>query len=250
MQLTAHAVVFLLRPHRLGAHAGERLARRLDGAGEHETDRLKQRDGAGLELSVLAPNGGLADVARDQVHAFHLRDRNPERLRDRGFDQAFAEADAHLAGDDLDEESSGLGVQPPEQSFERSGLGGATRSPDRFERPLDLLEGYRLRLRAAVERFSSPVAEVRVLAEDAPELFLVAARDRGHNLAQRRPAEAERAALRRRKSSPAQVDGGTPEILVGQRAEVGGENPRLLEGGGRCADGCAGAGELKQGDLS
>ena len=158
VQLTSHAVVLLLGPHCLRPHAGERLLRRLDGAREHEADRLKQGDGARLELPMLAPDCGFADIPGHEMHALHLRDRNPECLRDRSLNQAFAEADAHLAGDDLDEESRCLGVQPLEQGFKWFGFGGATRGPDRFERLLDFIEGHRLRLRAAVEGFSCPVA--------------------------------------------------------------------------------------------
>src|SRR5437867_2961401 len=55
VELAAHAVVLLLRPHGVRAHAREGFVGRLDRAREHEPDGLKQRDRARLEavLDVL-----------------------------------------------------------------------------------------------------------------------------------------------------------------------------------------------------
>jgi len=87
---------------------------RLDRAREHEADRLKQRDGRGVDLPMLASNGGLADVASDEVDALDLRDRGFERLRDGRLDQPLAKADPKLTRDDLDEEARGLWIESPE----------------------------------------------------------------------------------------------------------------------------------------
>ena len=195
VKLAAHAVVLLLRPHCAGAHARECLTGRLDRAGQHESHRLEKSDRAGLELPALAAHGGFADVARHQVYALDLRDGDPESLGDGRLDQALAEADPHLAGDDLDEESRRLSVQSPDHCFQRSGLGVAARGADRLERRLDLAEGHRRRQRASVQRLAGPVAEVRMLAKNPAQLVLVAAGDRGHDLAEGRPSEPESAPL-------------------------------------------------------
>ena len=144
MQLAAHAVVFLFRPDGLRTHAREGFIRRFDWAREHETDRLKERDCARLELSPFATNGRLADVTGDEVHALDLGDRDAESFSNRGLDEALAETDAELPGDDLDEEPRGLGVQAHEQRLQRFGFGCASRGADGLQRRLDLLEGYRL----------------------------------------------------------------------------------------------------------
>ena len=60
-----------------------------------------------------------------------------------------------------------------------------------------------------------------------------------------RPAQAERAPLRRAERAPAHEDGGAPEVVVVERAEVGGEDSRLLEGRGGRADRGPGAREVE-----
>jgi hypothetical protein len=114
---------------------------------------------------VLAADGHLADVAGDQVHSLDLRDGHVERLRDRGFDEPFAEADAHLAGYHLDHESRGPRIEPAEQSLERRGLGGALCTADRLQGRGDVGKRGVLAESAAFERLTGPVAQVRVLPE-------------------------------------------------------------------------------------
>src|SRR5439155_1207975 len=87
MHLAPDAVVLLFGPDLVGAHAFEHFVWSFDRAREHESNRLKQRDGAGLELTALAARGRLADVAGDQVEPLDLRDRYAESLGDRGVDQ-------------------------------------------------------------------------------------------------------------------------------------------------------------------
>ena len=114
MQLAAHAIVLFFRPDGARAHALERPRSGFDRAREHEADRLKQSDGAGLELAALAKHRRLADVTRHKMHALDLCDRDAEPLADRGFDEALAEPNAHLAGDDLHEKARGFRRHAPE----------------------------------------------------------------------------------------------------------------------------------------
>ena len=132
MHLAPDAVVLLFGPDLVGAHAFEHFVWSFDRAREHESNRLKQRDGAGLELTALAARGRLADVAGDQVEPLDLRDRYAESLGDRSLDQPLAQADAHLAGDDLDEEARRFGVHTPQHRFERRRLGVATSVANRL----------------------------------------------------------------------------------------------------------------------
>src|SRR5207245_4715100 len=190
---------------------------------------LEGGDRAGLEVAALAPDSRLTDVAGDEVHPLDLRDGNTERIRDRGLDEALAEPDPHLARNDLDEEARTLRVHAPEQGFERLGLGVAARGANRLQRRLDVGERDGFRSGASVERLPRPVSEVRMLAEDRAELIFSPLGQRRNDLADGRPAEAESASLGRRKGAAAHVDGGAPEVIVVQRAEVGAEDTRLLK---------------------
>src|SRR5439155_19160805 len=106
------------------------------------------------------------------------------------------------------------------------------------------------RLRAPIQRLAGPVTEVGVLAKDTTELILAVARDRRHDLAERRPSQPEGAALRGWECAAAHVHRGATEVVVGQRPEVGAEDACLLERGGGCADRGAGPGEIQHGRLS
>ena len=160
MQLAADPVVFLFCPDSGRAHPVEYLGRRLDRAREHETHRLKKGDAARLELTPLASDRRLSDVARDEVHALHLSDRNSKGFGDGGLHEPFAEADPHLSRDDLDEKASALGVQSSEQGFERLGFRVAAGGADRLQRCFDVGERDGSWLGAAVEGFARPVAKV------------------------------------------------------------------------------------------
>src|SRR5712691_4732775 len=168
VKLAADAVVLLLRPYLLRGHALEGLGGRLDRAGEHEPDGLEQRHRARLDDAALDPDRGLADVSGDEVDTLDLRHRLPKRLGDSGLHQAFAEADAHFAGDDLDHESRGLRVEPAQQLLERRRLGGPAGGANRLQRLLDLLERHVAVVGASFHCLARPAAEVRVLS--APQL--------------------------------------------------------------------------------
>ena len=108
------------------------------------------------------------------MNAFDLRDRDAERLSDCGFDQALAQADAHLTRDDLDEEARRLGVHSPHHRFEWFGFRIAASGADRFQRRLHVGERDLFGFGAAVEGFACPVAEIRMLAKYVAQLVLVA----------------------------------------------------------------------------
>ncbi len=119
MELATDAVVFLLGPHLVRAHALESFGGGLDRAREHETDGLEQRHRARLQPAVLDSYSRLADVSRDEVDALHLGDGYAERLGDGGLNEALAQADAHLARDDLDHEARRFRMKAAQQVFER-----------------------------------------------------------------------------------------------------------------------------------
>ncbi len=154
VKLAADAVVLLLRPHRLRAHAFKALGGRLDWAREHEPDGLEQSHLARLDEAALDPHSGLADVPGDEVDTLDLGHRLRERFCDGGFHQAFTEADAHLAGDDLDHESSRQGVQPAQQLLERRRFGGPASGANGLQRLLDLLERHVVVIGAPIERLA------------------------------------------------------------------------------------------------
>src|SRR5450756_1088983 len=140
MKLAAHTVVLLLGPDLVRAHPVEGLGRGVGRAREHEANRLEQGDGCRVQLSALAANSRLSNVTGDEVDAFDLGHGQPERLCNGGLYEAFAEADAHLARDDFDDEASGLWVQPAQERLEGRRLGRATRCSYRLQRLLDLSE--------------------------------------------------------------------------------------------------------------
>ncbi len=214
MKLAANPVVFLLRPDARRAHALESLRGSFHRAREHEAHGLKQGDRGGVELLVLAADRGFADVAGDQMDALDLRDGDLERLGDRRFDQAFAEADAHLAGNDLDEEAGRFRLQAAQDPFQRRLFRFAARGADRLQRRFDVLQGNRLGLRATIERLTCPVAKIRMLAEEPAELVLVASGDRRHRLADRRPAKPQRPPLRRAERAAAHEDGRAAQVVI------------------------------------
>ena len=232
MQLAADAVVFLFCPHLGCAHALERLLGSLDRACEHEADRLEQRHGRGLELPVAAADGGLADIAGDQMNPLHLRDRHFEGFGDGSLDEALAEADPHLTRDDLDHEPSGFRVDAIQQLLERSGLGAAASGTDLLQGGGERLERDVLAFGAALQGLAGPVAEVRMLAPDLTQLFLRPARQGGHSFVDLPPSEAESLPFRRTEGTPAHEDRGQAEVVIRiQCAEVGAQGARLLQRG-------------------
>src|SRR5438270_4702763 len=214
MQLATDPVVLLFRPYLDRTHPLDRLLRRLHRARQHEADRLKQRDRRGLQLPVTAADSGLADVSRDQMDALHLRARHVEGLADRSLDQALAQADPHLTRDDLDHEPCRLRLDALQQPLEWSGLGAAACGADLLKRCGHLIERDVRALRATLQGLARPVAEVRMLAPDLPELFFRATRKRGHSLVDLPPAEPERLPFRRTKGAPAHVDGGQAKVVI------------------------------------
>src|SRR5437879_12261243 len=80
MQLAAHAIVLFFRPDGARAHALERPRSGFDTAREHEAERLKQSDGAGLEIATRAKRRRRADVTRHKMHALDLRAADPATL--------------------------------------------------------------------------------------------------------------------------------------------------------------------------
>ena len=174
MKLAADAVVLLLGPDLVRAHSFECFCRSLDRAREHEANGLEQGHRARLELAVLDLHRSLADISGDEVDAFHLRHRHAECLGDGGFYETFAQADAHLAGDHLDDEPGGLRMKAAQQVLERRGFGCSACGTDRVQRLLDIFERRVLVLRASIQRLARPVAEVRVLPEDALQVVLIA----------------------------------------------------------------------------
>ena len=247
VKLAAHAVVLLLGPHAARTHPLEGLGRGCHRAGEHEANGLERSDDGGVELLVPAADGCFADVPRDEVDALDLGDGHVEGLRDGCFDEALAQPDAQLARDDFDQEARSLRVQSVEQLVQRHGLGRPARHAYGFERHLDFLQGDGLRLRAALERFTRPVADVRVLAEYAAELVLVATRQRRHHLAHGRPTESQRPSSRRAERAPAHEDRRPAQVVIVKAAQVGGEDACFLERGGRGTDRRSSTSEVKHG---
>src|SRR5260370_4851187 len=167
MQLATDAGICLRSPHLVRAQALESCGGGLDGAREHETDGLEQRHRARFQPAVLDSYSRLADVSRDEVDALHLGDGYAERLGDGRLNEALAQADAHLARDDLDHEACGLRMKAPQQVFEWRCLGRPAGCADRLQGRLDIFERGVLILRASFERLAGPVAEVGVLLEDS-----------------------------------------------------------------------------------
>src|SRR5260370_40766169 len=165
VKLAADAVVLLLRPHLLCAHPLEGLGGRFYRARQHEANGLEHGHLARLHEAALDAHRGLADVAGDEVDTLDLRHRLPERLGDGGLHETFAQADAHLAGDDLDHESGGFRVETAQEPLERRRLGRTARSAHSLQRLLDLLARHLALLRPPFYRFPRPVAEARVLPE-------------------------------------------------------------------------------------
>src|SRR5260370_42094768 len=64
MELATGAVVLLLGPHLVRAHALEAFGGGLDPAREHETDRLEQRHRARRQPAGVDTHSRLADVSR------------------------------------------------------------------------------------------------------------------------------------------------------------------------------------------
>src|SRR5207248_3858353 len=103
---------------------------------------------------------------------------------------------------------------------------------------------------AARERVSGPVAQVRVLAKELIELLVAQARDGRDRLAQRAPAQPERAALRRSEGPTGHENSCALEVVVVERAEIVREDAGLLECRLCGSDRAPNAREIKHGGLS
>ena len=96
VRLGADAVVLVLDGERRRQRRRDLLGR-LERLGEHEADRVEERERRSFQCVVLREHGHLADVAAQEVRAPHRRERPAERLRDRLLDLRLLEPDAQLA---------------------------------------------------------------------------------------------------------------------------------------------------------
>ena len=71
--------------------------------GEHELERVEQRQLGVAELVVAGQLGQPADVAGQHAGPLDVVERAVERLGDRGLDEALAQPDAQLAAEHLDD---------------------------------------------------------------------------------------------------------------------------------------------------
>ncbi len=121
VQLATDAVVFVLDPRLAAdpAHDGRRILFR---GGEHELQRVHQPQLCRPERSAPGPHRDLADVTRQHPRPGDFGQRRAEGLGDPLFDQAGAQPDAQIAGQDLADILRLARGQPVEQFAQRLGL--------------------------------------------------------------------------------------------------------------------------------
>src|SRR5258706_7482 len=96
MQVRANAVVLVLYQRSLSFL--ERVAPIHSRAGQHKTYWMKQPETSVGETSFRGQRQRLSNVAEKKVGAMRIRKRCAEAGRDGFFDQAFLQADPHVAG--------------------------------------------------------------------------------------------------------------------------------------------------------
>ena len=134
VELGPDAVVLVLDPD-LRAEPSQDLGRVLRRGGEHELERMEERELGVIELVVAGQLGEPADVAGQHARPFHGIERTVEGFGDRRLDEALAKADPELPAEHLDDALGRGGIASGEELREQSRLGGRTGGGlDRCER--------------------------------------------------------------------------------------------------------------------
>ena len=126
VELGADPVVLVLHPD-LRAEAPKDLGGVLRGRGEHELDRMEDREARLTESILAGQRGKLPDVAGEHAGPLNLVEGSVVGAGDGGLDEALAEADPKLAGEDLDDVLGGERVGADEQLAEDRALGRGPR---------------------------------------------------------------------------------------------------------------------------
>ena len=171
-----------------------------------------------------------------------------EGFSDGFLDEAFLEADAKLAGGDLDEVFGFEGGQALERVFEKSLLGGGTallREGGVDFRDLGKSEGWPHGLVA--QDFLSARAEVAVTAKDRGEFRGAIFCDGSDSAKEKREADGEDAFLTAGKNAPAQVKRGEGGLLDRCGAEIVRHQADFFVFFGGGGDGFAELGEAEHG---
>jgi hypothetical protein len=145
VQLRTDAVVLVLDPDGR-RQARERLGLVDDGRGEHDLERMEEREPGALERVLARHLRGRAEVAGQHAGPLDRGELAAERARDPGLEVALAQPDAELAGEDRGDVATRDGVAALEDGAQdgllrRSTTGGG----DRLEGAGDLGERQRRR---------------------------------------------------------------------------------------------------------
>ena len=102
VRLGANAIVLIFQK-RSAWDRLEDFARRLNRSCQHTSDRVEQAQLSFVERATSRKPQGLADITEEHVRTLNAVNRRAESLGDRFFDQVLFQADAEIAGDDLDD---------------------------------------------------------------------------------------------------------------------------------------------------
>ncbi len=233
-------VVLVLRPD-LGSQAANDLRRVLGRRGEHEPQGVEEPQPCLRQTVVAGEEGGLAEVAGEHHGPGDVRRRTPEGQGDRGLHEPLAQPDPQLAAQDLHEVGGAERIAAAEELLEDGRLGGrAPRGLDGGEGGGDLGDGRPAGIVRLARRRRHDVpdraAQVRVAIVGRPEVGSGDPGDAGHQVRERRPAEAERAGVRLGERPPGEEDDGRAQRRGVDRGEVLGEEACLLRGPRRGSD--------------
>ena len=126
------------------------------------------------QFAARGEQSRLSDIAQQHVRFLHVIERRRERARDRFLHQTFAQANAQVARQNLDDVLAFARGEPCQALLQKFRLG---ERPARFVQVVEELlrfdQGERRRACPAVERFERGLARVAVAAGDAVEIGIV-----------------------------------------------------------------------------
>ena len=223
-----------------GPEPGDDLRGVLGRRGEHELERMEQRQRGVAELVVAGEAGQPPDVADEHARPLDVVERAVEGLRDGGLDEALAQADPEVAAEHLDDVLGRQRVGPLEERRAGWPTCGPARRPARSRRTRRPPRGASGSSRAAARGRRPSSTSATAMPRSDERSYASPSADRGTlprsvtvDAMADQPSPAARWSASA-KGRPVRKTAAIGQLVGRDRSEVVGQDGRLLGGpGGR-----------------